>query len=131
MNMKEHHMTCADHQRSINRFIDREVKATGCTELFEHLGQCEECRRFFDSILTLGAELEKIQSLTTEMPVPLGLASVRQPNYQVADQRTIAPRPSSILLAIVVMLVVTLLFSVDVSIEKPTQVMQSAATSQR
>ena len=124
-------MTCADHQRTISRFVDHELRATGCTELFEHLGQCEECRRFFDTILTLGAELDKIQSLTTEMPVEPGLASIRQPDYRVADQRRMAPRPSSLIFAIVVMLMVTLLLSIDVTIEKPTQVMPSASTSQR
>ncbi len=35
-------MTCADYQRTINRFIDHEVKATECAELFEHLGKCAE-----------------------------------------------------------------------------------------
>jgi predicted anti-sigma-YlaC factor YlaD len=127
-------MTCADYQRRINRFIDREVKAAACGELFEHLGQCEQCRAFYDSLLTVGAELDRIQPLlreNAETPVHPMFASTRQPIYFAAGQRRIAPRPSSLLFAIVVMLVVTLLFSVDVSIEKPTQVMQSAATSQR
>ena len=129
--MKEHYMTCADHQRTISRFVDHELKATGCTELFEHLGRCEECRQFFDTILTLGAELDKIQSPTTEMPMQPDLASIRQTDYRVANQRRMAPRPSSLLFAVVVILVVTLLLSIDVTIEKPNQVMPSASTSQR
>ncbi|MCX6132779.1 MAG: hypothetical protein NTU47_03100 [Ignavibacteriales bacterium] len=64
-------MTCADHQRTINRLIDHEVKATDCGELFEHLGTCSECRVFYDSLLILEAELEKIQSAVDEKsPMP-------------------------------------------------------------
>jgi predicted anti-sigma-YlaC factor YlaD len=128
------HMTCADHQKIINCLIDHEIKATDCAELFEHLGTCAECRRFYDTILTLGTELDKIPPFMDEMteaPVQPGLAASRRPEYRVADQRRIAPRPSSLVFAIVVMLVVTLLFSIDVKIEKPTQVIPSASTSQR
>jgi hypothetical protein len=132
--MKEQHMTCADHQRTINRFIDHEVKATTCGELFEHLGQCEKCRLFCDSLLALGAELDKIQRSSeenAEAPVHTIPGSTRQAVYPAAGQQRIAPRPSSLFFAIVVMLVVTLLLSIDVSIEKPAQIMPSASTSQR
>jgi len=118
-------MSCADHQKTINRLIDHEIKAGECAELFAHLGICAECRGFYETILTLDAALDNVHPVTDEMP------AFRQPRDLITNQKSIAPRPSSLLFAIVVMLVVTLLFSVDVRIEKPTLDRPSATTSQR
>lgn len=123
-------MTCADHQRTINRFIDHEVKAIESAELFEHLGKCLECRRFYDSIITLTTELDKIHPPIERMAEALWRQS-RRPMYQIADQNSITPRPSTLAFVIVVMLVVSLLFSINVTIEKPAQIMPSASAIQR
>jgi predicted anti-sigma-YlaC factor YlaD len=127
-------MTCADHQRTINRFIDHEIKATECAELFRHLGACVECRRFYDTILSLGAELDKVHLTIDGMPAipwqPSAAAS-RQPGYLITDQKRIAPRSSSLVFAVVVILLVTLLFSINVTIEKPAQAAPTAEMSQR
>lgn len=123
-------MTCIDHQRTINRLIDHEVKATDCGELFEHLGMCSDCRRFYDTVITLGAELEKVQFSIHE-PIETAWRPDRAPTYGRTDQIRIAPRPSTLAFVIVVMLVVSLLFSVNVTIERPTQIVPSASSSQR
>jgi anti-sigma factor RsiW len=128
--MTEHHMTCADHQRTINRFIDHEIKATECAELFEHLGTCGECRWFYDSIIALGAELDKVHPPIDET-VETAWRPSRQPVYRITDEKRIAPRPSTLAFVIVVMLVVSLLFSVSVTIEKPAQTTPTAEVSQR
>ncbi|MGA3243876.1 MAG: zf-HC2 domain-containing protein [Bacteroidota bacterium] len=127
-------MTCGDHQRSINRFIDHEIKASECAELFEHLGTCMECRRFYDSIIALGAELDKVHLTIDEMPATgwqPGVEANRQPEYRVPGQRRIAPRSSSLIFAIVAILLVTLLFSINVTIEKPAQIAPTAEMSQQ
>ncbi|MBF8295935.1 MAG: hypothetical protein HW389_2480 [Bacteroidetes bacterium] len=126
-------MTCADHQRTINRFIDHESKATECAELFEHLGKCAECRRFYDTITMLGGELEKIHSSIDEIaeaPWQPSVAASRQPVYRITDQKRIAPRPSTLAFVIVLMFVVSLLFSVNVTIEKPAETISTAASQQ-
>jgi predicted anti-sigma-YlaC factor YlaD len=132
--MKEQHMTCADHQRTINKLIDHEAKATECAELFEHLGTCAECRRFCDTIITLGAELDKVHSSIgelTEASWQPSVAASRQPVYRITDQKRIAPRPSTLAFVIVVMFVVSLLFSVNVTIEKPVEIMSTATANQQ
>jgi predicted anti-sigma-YlaC factor YlaD len=127
-------MNCSDHQRIINRFIDHEVRAAECAELFEHLGACGECRQFYDSIITLSVELDKVHPSIDEMagaPWQQGVAAIRQSMSRIPDQKGIAPRPSTLAFVIVVMLVVSLLFSVNVAIEKPAQTMPTAAADQR
>jgi predicted anti-sigma-YlaC factor YlaD len=127
-------MTCADHQRTINRFIDQEIKATESAELFEHLGKCPECRRFYDSIITLAAQLERVQlsiDEISEAPWQPGVAASRMPVHHITGQKRIAPRPSTLAFVIVVMFVVSFLFSVSVTIEKPVQIPPTTTASQR
>ncbi len=123
-------MNCGDHQRTINRFIDNEIKATDCTELFGHLGKCAECRQFYDSINRLGIELDKIGSPVGEF-ADVPQRRVLDFAHQFGRQRRIAPRPSTLAFVIVLMLVVSLLFSVNVTIEKPAQALPTETTSQR
>ncbi|MDP2885928.1 MAG: zf-HC2 domain-containing protein [Ignavibacteria bacterium] len=127
-------MNCSDHQRTINRFIDHEIKATECAELFEHLGTCAECRRFYDTITMLGGELEKIHSSIDEIaeaPWQPSVAASGEHMYRITDQKRIVPRPSTLAFVIVVMFVVSLLFSVNVTIEKPVEIMSTAAANQQ
>ena len=127
-------MTCEDHQRIINRFIDHEVKAAESALMFEHLAQCEECRQFYDSIVQVGVELDKVHSSigeTTEAFRAPGVAANRQLIPRGDDQKRIAPRPSTLAFVIVVMFVVSLLFSVNVTIEKPAQIPPTTTAGQR
>jgi len=127
-------MTCADHQRTINRFIDHEIKATECAELFEHLGKCTECRRSYDTIITLSSELDNVHASIEEIaeaPWQPSIAANRQPVYRITDQNRIVPRPSTLAFVIVVMFVVNLLFSVNITIEKPAETSSTAAASQQ
>ena len=127
-------MNCSDHQRTINRFIDHEVKATECVVMFEHLVQCAECRQFYDSIISVGVQLDEVRTSideTTEIFWARGVAANRQANYSLVDQKRIAPRPSTLAFLFVVMLVVGLLFSVNVTIEEPAQIQPAPTTRQR
>jgi len=124
-------MKCDEYQRMINKFIDHELKAAECSAMFDHLGTCMECRQFYDSINALGTELDKIPFPNEEVTFRQSGWSKRQPTYSIADHKRIAPRPSTLAVAIIVLLVVGLLFSVNVTIEKPAQPMPSALTIQR
>jgi predicted anti-sigma-YlaC factor YlaD len=121
-------MNCNDHQQTINRFIDHEVKAKESVLMFEHLVQCAGCRQFYDSIISVGVELDKARySIDDRAEVVV----YRQPNYSVVGHKRIAPRPSTLAFVIVVMLVVGLLFSVNVTIEEPAQIQPTTTASQR
>lgn len=122
-------MDCAEYQRMISRFIDHEMKAAGCAELFEHLATCESCRQFYDSIISLGVELEKVPAPTDER-MAASWRPTRERAPLISEQTRIAPRPSTLAFVIVVIFVVGLLFSVNVTIEKPAELQTSSAGSQ-
>ncbi len=121
-------MNCAEYQRMINRFTDHEAKANECAELFAHLGTCGGCRQFYDTIIMLGAEMDKVHLPIDETSMASWRSS-RQPTSHMIDTARIAPRPSSLAFIIVVLLVVSLLFSVNVTIEKPAQPTPFSAVS--
>ncbi|MBF8297046.1 MAG: hypothetical protein HW389_3591 [Bacteroidetes bacterium] len=121
-------MNCAEYQRLINRFIDHEVKANECAELFAHLGTCGGCRQFYDTIITLGAELDKAHLWMDEASA-LSWRPSRHPMPHIAGQTRIAPRPSTLVFIIVAVFLVGLLFSVNVTIEKPAPPIPVSAVS--
>ena len=55
-------MNCRDYQQMTSRLIDLELKATASAVLFEHLGKCAQCRKFFDNLMRLNLELDKAQA---------------------------------------------------------------------
>lgn len=122
-------MSCAEHQRMISRFVDHEIKATGCAELFEHLGACGGCRQFYDTIITLSAEMDKVHLPMDETSMA-SWRSTRQPMPHITDQARIAPRASTLAFIIMAVFLVGLLFSVNVTIEKPAPPTPFSAVSQ-
>jgi hypothetical protein len=80
-------------------------------------------------LLTLEAELDKVHlpiSHTSEEPWRSG----RQPIPRVLDGTRIAPRPSTLAFIIAAVFLVGLLFSVNVTIEKPAPPTPLSAFSQ-
>ena len=122
-------MNCEEYQRMINRFIDHEMKAIECTELFEHLATCEPCRQFYDAMIALGAELDKVH-VSADEPVAASWRPDRQSTLKFTDQTRVAPRPSTLAFIIVAVFLVGLLFSVNVTIEKPAPPTPFSAVSQ-
>jgi anti-sigma factor RsiW len=56
-------MNCEQYQEHISQFIDGELLAAAETELFVHLGVCEQCRSFLKSVLSLRSTLSFEQSI--------------------------------------------------------------------
>lgn len=113
-------MTCADHQRTINRLIDHEVKATDCGELFEHLGTCVECRGFLDALMKLNAELDRVQTvaesettISTQYRAFGGRCAVRA----ATRHGSLRTRISTFALLFVITLFIGILLSVDVRMQ--------------
>lgn len=55
-------MNCSEYQRMISKFVDFEIKATQNVNMFEHLAKCAQCREFFDVLMNLNVELDKVQN---------------------------------------------------------------------
>jgi anti-sigma factor RsiW len=45
--------SCNEYQQQISQYIDNQLEDSDTSELFRHLGDCEECRDFLKSILKL------------------------------------------------------------------------------
>jgi predicted anti-sigma-YlaC factor YlaD len=50
-------MNCEQYQEYISQFIDGELDSTSESNLFQHLGSCNECRGFLKETLSLHSEL--------------------------------------------------------------------------
>ena len=60
--------TC--YQELTSQFIDRELGLEGEQELFAHLGECDECRSFLKSALTLQGDILETKPALTVSPRP-------------------------------------------------------------
>lgn len=50
-------MKCEEYEEQISELMDRELDSRRSRELFAHLGGCEACRGFFDSVQQLRESL--------------------------------------------------------------------------
>ena len=62
-------MNCEQYQEQISQFIDGELPPTAETDLFVHLGVCEQCRTFLKNALSL----RNILAFTPQITVPASL----------------------------------------------------------
>jgi predicted anti-sigma-YlaC factor YlaD len=62
-------MNCEQYQEQISQFMDGELLPAPETELFVHLGSCEQCRTFLKDALALRNTL----ALTRQTDVPASL----------------------------------------------------------
>jgi predicted anti-sigma-YlaC factor YlaD len=56
-------MNCEQYEEYTSRFIDGELEIVSETELFKHLGTCEQCRNFLKEALNLRSELSNSRIL--------------------------------------------------------------------
>jgi len=68
-------MKCEEYQGWISQYLDRELDESASPELFMHLGTCQECRRFLNSLLLLRESIRR----DTTVAVPKSL-EVRMKN---------------------------------------------------
>jgi predicted anti-sigma-YlaC factor YlaD len=117
-------MNCSENQRMISRFVDLEVKATASGDLFEHLGKCAQCREFLEGTMTLIAELDKagmppeLSEVAGNEREHLG-ARVSVPRY--GQHRSLRSRISTFALLIMLTLFIGVLFSVNISAQRPQE----------
>ena len=57
-------MNCEQYQENISQFIDGELDIESESNLFRHLGECNECRGFLKETMSLRSELLNMQAAT-------------------------------------------------------------------
>jgi predicted anti-sigma-YlaC factor YlaD len=117
-------MNCRDYQQMISKLVDLELKATASGEVFEHLGQCAQCREFLETTMKLTAELDNIGMLA-ELAEAAGnhrpFVGARTSVPSFGQHRSLRSRISTFALLIMVTLFIGLLFSVNISAQKPPE----------
>jgi anti-sigma factor RsiW len=56
----EEAMTCTDYQQRISKLHDGELPSEESAEVFQHLGVCGECRRFYFELQALDGAIRRI-----------------------------------------------------------------------
>jgi len=116
-------MNCRDYQQMISRLVDLELNAAASAELFEHLGKCAQCREFLDTMMKLTAELDKIgvsQELSEEASKRPYVGD-RKSTPRLSQHRSLRSRISTFALLVMVTLIIGLLFSVNISAQRPPE----------
>jgi predicted anti-sigma-YlaC factor YlaD len=70
-------MNCELYQEYISQFIDGELQSADESNLFQHLGYCEQCRMFLKNILSLRTTLTRSQQVV--VPNTLDQQILKQP----------------------------------------------------
>jgi predicted anti-sigma-YlaC factor YlaD len=115
-------MTCHECERGISRLMDGEAKASDSANLFDHLTGCGACREFFDTLGRLNIEIERRREFgeaSDAQEARHGRGADSHALPPVTGQRGLFPRPSTVAVAVVTWIIVGLLFSVNITIEKP------------
>lgn len=97
-------MDCEHRQEQLGRLLDGEAPALDQGDLFAHLGGCDACRRWFDSVTRLraavGRDREDVGRAADAIPLPsLAPAAVQRTRGAVRVWRL--PVPMAAVLAIV------------------------------
>jgi anti-sigma factor RsiW len=79
-------MNCEQYQEQISQFIDGELPSTTETELFVHLGLCEQCRTFLKNALSLRNTLARTRQIT----VPASLDQRILAQHSLASGRSVS-----------------------------------------
>ena len=105
-------MTCEEYEIRIGKLLDDELSPTDSAGVFSHLAICQDCRRWFHANLRLSAELSK-QTIRPEGTEHLIRTAELAPHpLRIALPR--GPRPSSLALFTVLVLLVGVIFSASV-----------------
>lgn len=111
------------YQQLISEFIDREIRAEEEQELFSHLNSCAECREFIKASFRLQVDMAGTKAREFFPPVKSSQSYVadREPAHQrYRSSKSRSPISTFILLAMVT-LIVAMLFSANVKVERPAE----------
>ena len=103
------------YQQLVSEFIDREIRAEDEQELFGHLNTCSECREFLKASCRLQVDMAVSKPQHRERG---SYAGDRQPVRHEFRQSTRRSSISTFVLLAMVTLIVVMLFSADVKVER-------------
>jgi predicted anti-sigma-YlaC factor YlaD len=112
------------YQQLVSEFIDREIQAGDEQDLFTHLNSCSECREFLKASCRLQVEMAGTKAKEPSSPVKSLRPYVadREPAPQMyRSPRSRSPISTFVLLAMVT-LIVAVLFSANVKVERSGEV---------
>lgn len=122
-------MNCEEYQQQVSKLLDNALEKEKRADVFSHLGICEKCREFFESTMQIrlamrsAAALPMSTAMDTEV-LQLALthgpqAPDRGPVQRLSEHRSLRSRISTFALLIMVTLFIGLLFSVNISAQRP------------
>jgi hypothetical protein len=111
------------YQQRISEFIDREIRAEDEEELFSHLNSCGGCREFLKASCRLRVDIALTKAKESYPPArtPGSNIADRVPAHQIhQSSRSRSPISTFVLLAVVT-LIVAMLFSANVKVERSAE----------
>jgi predicted anti-sigma-YlaC factor YlaD len=103
------------YQQLVSEFIDREIHAEDEQELFNHLNSCSECREFLKASCRLQVEMAVTKPRSSER----GSNAVdRQPVRREFRRSRRRSSISTFVLLVMVTLIVGILFSANVTVQR-------------
>jgi anti-sigma factor RsiW len=117
-------MTCDEYRQHLSAFVDGELADAGIRQLFQHLGTCGECWKYYRriehlrNVLTAESAPAELQAESSQLKPPAAPSTTerldRPPERQWMKQR-VAVSPSSFLLGNFVAFVVGVLLALTLS----------------
>jgi predicted anti-sigma-YlaC factor YlaD len=111
------------YQQLVSEFIDREIRAEDEQELFAHLNSCSECREFLKASCRLQVEMaltKAKQTFQAMKTLPPYIADREAAHRAYRSSRSRSPISTFVLLAVVT-LIVAMLFSANVKVERSAE----------
>ncbi len=112
-----------DYQQLASQFIDHELGPEAEQELFAHLGSCTKCREFLKASWRLQVDITATKPKESFAPAKSLRSYVadREPAHQMyRSSRSRSPISTFVLIAMVT-LIVAMLFSANVKVERSSE----------
>jgi hypothetical protein len=106
------------HQQLVSEFVDREIRAEDEQELFHHLSSCAECREFLKAACRLQIEMAATKPRDSDRG---SYTADRRPVRHEFRQSKRHSRISTFVLLVMVTLIVGILFSANVTVQRPPE----------
>lgn len=124
-------MNCEEYQLQVSKLLDNALEKSKTPELFSHLGGCDRCREFFESTMHIRLAMRSAESLPMSAAmdtkvlqfavIQSGRAHDRGAVQRLGQHPSLRSRISTFALLIMVTLFIGLLFSVNISAQRPPE----------
>lgn len=100
-------------QEYISQFLDNELSSELLQPLFQHLGECEECRKFFVQSKSVQDQVKKVDyvSVPDMIDKKFEVLGMGEKNQRLLSQKFVVSFPSAMLSGILMMMI-SILFAI-------------------